>query len=234
MPTGVVTGASRGLGLALSQALAGRGWHLIIDARDAGALQRAAGDVGREDHVTAIPGDVSDSRHRNDLATAAERAGGVDLLVNNASTLGLSPLPGLAAFPPEDLERVFRVNTVAPLALAQVLLTHLENTGGTIVNITSDAGVEAYEGWGGYGSSKAALDQISAVLSVEHSALHIYAFDPGDMRTKMHQDAYPSEDISDRPEPEAVVPSLLRLIDELPPSGRYRVSDLQALERSAS
>jgi NAD(P)-dependent dehydrogenase (short-subunit alcohol dehydrogenase family) len=233
MPTGVITGASRGLGLALSRALAGRGWHLIIDARDAGPLQRAASDLGA-DLVTAIAGDVSDPGHRKELAAAVESAGGVDLLVNNASTLGLSPLPGLAAYPLEDLERVLRINAVAPLAIAQAFLPHLDRTRGAIVNITSDAGVEAYEGWGGYGSSKAALDQMSAVLAVEHPALYIYAFDPGDMRTKMHQDAYPGEDISDRPGPEAVVPSLLRLIDELPPSGRYRVSDLPALESSTS
>jgi NAD(P)-dependent dehydrogenase (short-subunit alcohol dehydrogenase family) len=154
--------------------------------------------------------------------------------VNNASTLGPSPLPGLAEYPLEELERVLRINTIAPLALTQQLLPHLQRAGGTIVNVTSDAGAEAYEGWGGYGSSKAALDQVSAVLAVEHPSLHIYAFDPGDMRTEMHQDAYPGEDISDRPEPETVVPSLLRLIVELPPSGRYRAGDLPALESSNS
>jgi NAD(P)-dependent dehydrogenase (short-subunit alcohol dehydrogenase family) len=233
MATGVITGASRGLGLALSRALAARGWHLIIDARDNEALERAAGDLG-DAVVTAIAGDVSDARHRDQLVTAVSNAGGLDLLVNNASTLGPSPLPGLAAFPVEELEQVLRINTIAPLALTQALLPFLQSAGGTVVSVTSDAGAEAYEGWGGYGASKAALDRISAVLAVEHPSLHIYAFDPGDMRTKMHQDAYPGEDISDRPEAESVVPSFLRLIDELPPSGRYRSADLAALESSAS
>lgn len=232
MPTAVITGASRGLGLALARALTERGWHLIIDARDAGALQQAATELGRE-QVTALPGDVADPRHRNDLEAAVRDAGGLDLLVNNASTLGISPLPHLAAYPVEDLAEVLAINTVAPLALVQILQPHLTPSG-TIVNVTSDAALEAYEGWGGYGASKAALDQISAVLAVEHPTLHVYAFDPGDMRTKMHQDAFPGEDISDRPDPGAVVPSLLRLIDELPPSGRYRASELPALQGSSS
>jgi NAD(P)-dependent dehydrogenase (short-subunit alcohol dehydrogenase family) len=234
MRTAVITGASRGLGLALSRALASRNWNLIIDARDGAGLQQAVGVLNAGRRVTAIAGDVIDPRHRDQLAAAVSYAGGLDLLVNNASTLGPSPLPGLTEYPLPELERVLRINTIAPLALIQTLLVHLERGGGTIVNVTSDAGAQAYEGWGGYGSSKAALDQISAVLAVEHPNLHIYAFDPGDMQTKMHQDAYPGEDISDRPEPEAVVPSLLRIIDELPASGRYRAGDLAVLERSTS
>jgi NAD(P)-dependent dehydrogenase (short-subunit alcohol dehydrogenase family) len=234
MPTAVITGASRGLGLALSRALAERDWNLIIDARDGAAMERVVDDLDAGHRVTAIAGDVSNPRHRDELAVAVSTAGELDLLVNNASTLGPSPLPGLAEYPLEELERVLRINTIAPLALTQQLLPHLQRAGGTIVNLTSDAGAEAYEGWGGYGSSKAALDQVSAVLAVEHPSLHIYAFDPGDMRTEMHQDAYPGEDISDRPEPETVVPSLLRLIVELPPSGRYRAGDLPALESSNS
>jgi NAD(P)-dependent dehydrogenase (short-subunit alcohol dehydrogenase family) len=172
-----------------------------------------------------VPGDVADPVHRAELATAVARAGRLDLIVNNASTLGPSPLPGLDRYPVDALEEVFRTNTLAPLALTQALLPYLA-PGGTVVNVTSDAAVEAYEGWGGYGASKAALDQISAVLGAEHPEIRVYAFDPGDMRTAMHQEAYPGEDISDRPEPETVVPGLLRLLEDAPPSGRYRASDL--------
>ncbi len=223
MPLALITGASRGFGLALARSLAGRGWDLIVDGRDAGALNIVTAPLGAA--VTAVPGDVADPVHRADLATAVVRAGRLDLIVNNASTLGPSPLPGLDRYPVDALEEVFRTNTLAPLALTQALLPYLAH-GGTVVNVTSDAAVEAYEGWGGYGASKAALDQISAVLGAEHPEIRVYAFDPGDMRTAMHQEAYPGEDISDRPEPETVVPGLLRLLEEAPPSGRYRASDL--------
>lgn len=227
MSTALITGASRGLGLALGRELSSRGWDLVISARHAGALREAAaGMTGAA--TTAVPGDIADPAHRAELAAAAERAGGLDLLVNNASTLGPSPLPPLALYPVAQLRRVYEVNTLAPLALIQALLPLLARPGATIVNVTSDAAVEAYEGWGGYGSSKAALDQITNVLASEHPGLHIYAFDPGDMRTAMHQEAFPGEDISDRPEPETVVPALLRLIDDPPPSGRYRGVDLLA------
>jgi NAD(P)-dependent dehydrogenase (short-subunit alcohol dehydrogenase family) len=218
MPVAVITGASRGFGRAIATSLAQRGWSLVIDARAAGPLRTAAAASA----ATAVAGDVTDEGHRAALVAAADTLGGADLLVNNASDLGVSPLPALSDYPLAALRRVYEVNVVAPLALAQALLPRLA----TIVNISSDAAVEAYPGWGGYGSSKAALDQLSAVMAVELPQLRVYAFDPGDMRTAMHQQAFPGEDISDRPEPETVVPALLRLIDERPPSGRYRSSDL--------
>lgn len=223
MPLALITGASRGFGLALAKGLADQGWQLIVDARDGPALDSAARIIGPG--ATAFVGDVADPAHRRELAGAVDRAGGLDLLVNNASTLGPSPLPGLDRYPLGALEQVFRTNVLAPLALIQEMLPHL-SPGAVIVNITSDAAVEAYEGWGGYGASKAALDQISAVLGAEQPGLRVYSFDPGDMRTAMHQEAFPGEDISDRPEPETVVPALLRLLDDSPPSGRYRSADL--------
>jgi NAD(P)-dependent dehydrogenase (short-subunit alcohol dehydrogenase family) len=219
MPTAIVTGASRGLGLALTRALADRGWRVVVDARDGGALQRLAGDV------VALTGDVTDPTHRDALVDAAGPR--IDALVNNASSLGSSPLPPLAAYPLDELERVYRTNVLAPLALVQLALPRLA-AGARVLNVTSDAAVEAYEGWGGYGSSKAALEQISAVLAVEHPALRIYAVDPGDMNTRMHQDAFPGEDISDRPPPEASVPGLLALIEGDLPSGRYAARSLAA------
>jgi NAD(P)-dependent dehydrogenase (short-subunit alcohol dehydrogenase family) len=223
MSTALITGASRGFGLALASALAGRGWKLVIDGRDGSSLQRAAASIGGD--VIAISGDVSDAEHRRALMEAVDGLGGLDLLVNNASTLGPSPLPPLDRYPLDELEEVFRINSVAPLALMQALLPNLTSASGTVVNVTSDASVEPYEGWGGYGSSKAALDQLSAVFAVEHPSLRVYAFDPGDMRTAMHQDAYPGEDISDRAEPETIVPALMRLLEESHPSGRYRAAD---------
>jgi NAD(P)-dependent dehydrogenase (short-subunit alcohol dehydrogenase family) len=218
MPTAIVTGASRGLGLALADALADRGWHLVIDARDGIALERAAAGLRARTDVAALAGDVTDPAHRAALAAAAGPS--VDLLVNNASTLGPSPLPPLYGIPLDQLERIYRVNVLAPLALTQLVLPQLAE-GARVVNVTSDAAVEAYEGWGGYGSSKAALEQLSAVLGVEHPALRVYAVDPGDMNTRMHQEAFPGEDISDRPPPEASVPGLLALIEGDLPSGRY-------------
>ncbi len=223
MPLALITGASRGFGLALAKALAERGWQLIVDARDGRALEAAAGTIGPG--VTSVAGDVADPAHRSQLAEAVARTGGLDMLVNNASTLGASPLPGLDRYPLGALEQVFKTNVLAPLALIQELLPEL-SPGAAIVNITSDAAVEAYEGWGGYGASKAALDQLSAVLGAEQPGLRVYAFDPGDMRTAMHQEAFPGEDISGRPEPETVVPALLRLLDDSPASGRYRSADL--------
>jgi NAD(P)-dependent dehydrogenase (short-subunit alcohol dehydrogenase family) len=220
METGIVTGASRGLGLALGRALAERGWRLVVDARDRDALTRAwAGAPG----VIAIPGDVRDPDHRRVLVEAA--GGRIDLLVNNASLLGPSPQPSLADYPLDVLREVYEANAVAPLALVQAALPQLA-PGARVLNITSDAGVEPYEGWGGYGSSKAALDQLSAILGAEHPGLRIYAVDPGDMRTQMHQDAFPGEDISDRPPPEASVPGLLDLIASDLPSGRYRLDEV--------
>jgi NAD(P)-dependent dehydrogenase (short-subunit alcohol dehydrogenase family) len=205
----------------------------VIDARGERDLEEAASGLGPGE-VTAIPGDVADPDHRRLLAETVDRIGSLDLLVNNASVLGPSPLPGLDRYPIDDLERVLRINTIAPVALVQLLLPKLRAASGTIVNITSDAAVEPYEGWGGYGSSKAALDQISAILGAEQSAIRVYAFDPGDMRTAMHQEAFPGEDISDRAEPETVVPSLLHLVETAPPSGRYRASQLPVASGAAS
>jgi NAD(P)-dependent dehydrogenase (short-subunit alcohol dehydrogenase family) len=223
IPTALVTGASRGLGRALATALNARGWRLVVDGRDPDRLAAAAAALPRPALVTALAGDIADPAHRAALAAAAGPR--IDLLVNNASTLGPSPLPRLAELRPADLERVLAVNTVAPLALLQTVLPALA-PGARVLQISSDAAVEAYEGWGGYGSSKAALDHLTAVLAVEHPSLRVYAVDPGDMRTDMHQAAFPGEDISDRPTPESVVPALLALIDGDLPSGRYRAAEL--------
>jgi NAD(P)-dependent dehydrogenase (short-subunit alcohol dehydrogenase family) len=223
MPVAIITGASRGLGLALARALAHRHWTLIIDARERGPLERAARELGAVTDVVAVRGDVSDARHRDNLIEAAGAQ--INLVVNNASVLGPSPMPGLATYPVRELERVYAVNVLGPLAIAQLAVPRLP-AGGVIINMTSDAAVEPYEGWGGYGSSKAALEQISSILAAEHPSLHIFAVDPGDMRTRMHQDAFPGEDISDRPPPEDSVPGLLALIDNPPPSGRYRARAL--------
>jgi NAD(P)-dependent dehydrogenase (short-subunit alcohol dehydrogenase family) len=229
MPVALVTGASRGLGRATARALAGRGWSVIIDARRRADLADATRDLPR---VVAIPGDVTDPVHRAELVAAVERLGQLDVLINNASALGPSPLPPLRNFPLAGLRRVYETNVLAPLALIQLLAAPLQTAHGMLINMTSDAAVEAYPGWGGYGSSKAALDQLTNVLAAEEGELSCYAFDPGDMRTEMHQQAFPGEDISDRAEPESVVPALLRLIDERPPSGRYQAADL-AIERQA-
>jgi len=223
MPVGIVTGASRGLGLALVRALGERGWRLVVDARDARELRSAAGELPG---VVALPGDVSDPDHRMHLVEAAGRR--IDLLVNNASLLGPSPQPALADYPLAELARVYEVNVLAPLALAQLALPRLA-PGAAVLDVTSDAAVEPYEGWGGYGSSKAALEQLTAILAVEQPGLRIYTVDPGDMRTRMHQDAFPGEDISDRPPAEESVPGLLALIEGSLPSGRYRARELAAV-----
>lgn len=227
MPVALVTGASQGLGRALSASLALDGWDLIVDARRDGPLLEVGRGLRRfGPRVEAIVGDVADAGHRSALLAAVDRLGSLDLVVNNASTLGPSPLPRLEHYPLDALRRVYEVNVLAPLALVQDALPHLRDAGGAILSISSDAAVEAYEGWGGYGSSKAALDQLHAVLAAEEPRLRIYRFDPGDMRTAMHQAAFPGEDISDRPEPESVVPAIRRLIDSGAPSGRYTVGDL--------
>ncbi len=218
--TALITGASRGLGLALARRLSTEGWQLIIDARGAEALKTASISLTHQTRVIAIPGDVTDATHRYALAQAAQELGGLDALVNNASFLGPSPQPELLDYPLEVLEQVYRTNVIAPLALVQALWDELK-PGACVINITSDAGVEAYEGWGGYGSSKAALEQLSNILAAENSALHVYWVDPGDMRTQMHQEAFPGEDISDRPLPEVSVPGLLELLTGTRPSGRY-------------
>jgi NAD(P)-dependent dehydrogenase (short-subunit alcohol dehydrogenase family) len=225
MSTAIITGASRGLGLALARSLAGRGWTLILDARGAEDLELAAAELRRLADVVAIAGDVSDDWHREALVEAA--GGRVDLLVNNASVLGPSPQPALADYPLRILERVYAVNVVAPLGLIQLALPAMAPRA-CVVNVTSDAATEPYEGWGGYGSSKAALEQLSAILAAERPELRVYAVDPGDMRTRMHQEAFPGEDISDRPLPEASVPGLLELIGSTLPSGRYQARELLA------
>jgi NAD(P)-dependent dehydrogenase (short-subunit alcohol dehydrogenase family) len=223
MRTAIVTGGSRGLGLELARALADRHWRLVIDARTASELEAVRTELDARTDVVAIAGDVADPAHRARLAEAAgERLG---LLVNNASTLGASPLPPLADYPLATLERVFAVNAIAPLALAQLALALLP-AGGRIVNVTSDAAVEAYEGWGAYGASKAALEQLSSVLAAERPDLRVYAVDPGDMNTRMHQEAFPGEDVSDRPPPRDSVPGLLALVEGDLPSGRYRAAEL--------
>jgi NAD(P)-dependent dehydrogenase (short-subunit alcohol dehydrogenase family) len=223
MPTAIITGASRGLGLALARELAGGGWRLVIDARGAGALDQVRSELAASTDVTALVGDVSDDGHRRQLVAAAGDR--LDLLVNNASVLGPSPQPALADYPLAVLEHVYAVNVLAPLALIQLALPLLP-TGGRIVNVSSDAAVEPYEGWGGYGSSKAALEQLGNVLAAEHPGLLVYTVDPGDMRTQLQQEAFPDEDISDRPEPEVSVPGLLALIHGELPSGRYLAREL--------
>jgi NAD(P)-dependent dehydrogenase (short-subunit alcohol dehydrogenase family) len=223
MPTAIITGASRGLGLALARELARRNWTLVIDARGASDLEAVARELGGVTDVAAVAGDVVDPEHRAALLSAAGST--LDLLVNNASLLGPSPQPQLARYPLEVLESVYRVNVFAPLALAQLALPQMPD-GARIINVTSDAAVEPYAGWGGYGSSKAALEQLSAILAAEQPSLRVYTVDPGDMRTRMHQEAFPGEDISDRPPPEESVPGLLRLIEEDLPSGRYAAREL--------
>jgi NAD(P)-dependent dehydrogenase (short-subunit alcohol dehydrogenase family) len=230
-PVAIVTGASRGLGLALAGALAAAGYHLIIDARDGLALEAAAAALrARHDllrrAVLAVPGSIADPSHRADLAAAAADAGGPSLLINNAGTLGASPLPALADYPVADLRACFEVNVVAPIALTQLLLPGLRSRGGAVLSITSDAAVEAYAGWGGYGAAKAALEQACHVLAAEEAALRVWWVDPGDLRTQMHQQAFPGEDISDRPLPDSVTPAFIRLISERMPSGRYRATEL--------
>ena len=223
--TAIVTGASRGLGLALTRRLVEDGWTVVGDGRDTEALSAAFGPFG--DRAIAVPGDITDHEHRIDLlATAVTAGGGLHLVVNNAGGLGPSPLPALAEYPLDDLRRLFDANVVAPLALVQLALPLLTARRGVVVDVTSDASVEGYEGWGGYGATKAALDHVGRVLAVEHPTLRVLTVDPGDMRTQMHQDAFPGDDISDRPLPEEAVPGLLALIDGDQPSGRYRVSEV--------
>ena len=225
--TALITGASRGLGLALARALADGGWTLIIDARGEDALESARAELSEQTRVVAIAGDVSDPTHRAALADAAREVGGLDALVNNASILGPSPQPDLLGYPLDVLEEVYRTNTLSPLALVQALRDELKQDA-RVVNVTSDAAVEPYEGWGGYGSSKAALEQLSNILAAENPNLRVYSVDPGDMRTRMQQEAFPDEDISDRPLPEESVPGFLELIAGDLPSGRYEARALTA------
>jgi NAD(P)-dependent dehydrogenase (short-subunit alcohol dehydrogenase family) len=227
MSVALITGGSRGLGLALARDLAERHWQLVIDGRDGQALAAAAAQLAIHTSVTAIPGDVADAEHRLALVAAVAERGRLDLLVNNASLLGPSPQPELAEYPLEVLRLVFDVNALAPLALIQLALPHLQASGGCIVNVTSDAAFEAYPGWGGYGSSKAALEQLTKILMEECPDLRIYLADPGDLRTQMHQEAFPGEDISDRPLPEVTLPGFRALIEGNLANGRYRLQQFE-------
>lgn len=227
MRTAIVTGGSSGLGLALTAALAGLDWNVVVDARDADHLRTATDALRGRGQVEPVAGDVTDAGHQQALLDAAARLGGLDLLVHNASELGPSPMPALVDYPGDALSHVFAVNVLAPLALTARALPLLHGSAApVVVALSSDAAVEAYEGWGGYGASKAALDHAMAILGKEQPQMRVYAFDPGDMRTAMHQRAFPGEDISDRPHPDSVVPALLRLLSDAPPSGRYRAADL--------
>jgi len=230
--TALITGASRGLGLALARGLAGQGWQLIIDARGEAALKDAYRELSVLTQVTAVAGDVNDKAHRRALVAAARALGGLDVVVNNASILGPSPQPELLDYPLQTLADVFQANVIAPLGILQAVRRALK-PGARIINITSDAGVEAYEGWGGYGASKAALEQLSAVLAAENPDWRVYWVDPGDMRTQMQQEAFPDEDISDRPLPEVSVPGLMALLAGDWPSGRYSARDVPVSEVGA-
>jgi NAD(P)-dependent dehydrogenase (short-subunit alcohol dehydrogenase family) len=226
MTVAIVTGASRGLGFALAEGLVDTGWRVVIDGRDGSALRAAAQLLGPS--ATAIAGDVTDPDHRTALVRAADALGGARLVVNNAGILGPSPQPPLAEYPLDVLRTVYEVNVVAPIALAQAVLPGLRAHGGALVNVTSDAAVEAYEGWGGYGSAKAAVEQASRILAAEEPTVRVWWVDPGDLRTRMHQEAFPGEDITDRPEPATAVPGFLRLLKTRPASGRIRLADLLA------
>jgi len=222
----LVTGASRGLGREIARLLARQGTRLILTARGADALQAVADELSAHTEVVALSGDVSDPTHATRLVRQGiHRFGQIDVLVNNASTIGPSPMPTLDAYPPAALAEVFAVNTVAPLHLIQLVLPGMRARGeGVIVNVTSDAAVEAYPGWGGYGASKAALEHLSRVLAAEldGSGIRVYTVDPGDMNTEMHRDAEPGVDLSHLPGPEVSAPAIVRVIQTgTEPFGRF-------------
>ena len=233
MRTALVTGATRGLGLALARTLAHRGWNLIIDGRDAERLRAVRDELAEITHIAALAGDVADASHRRELAVLARGHNGLHAIVNNAGALGPSPLPPVLELSDDDLLALFRTNVAAPIALLREIRASLQPDA-RIVNVTSDAAVNAYAGWGAYGASKAALEQLSAVLAAELATarpdLRVYWVDPGDMRTDMHQAAFPGEDISDRAEPESRVAAFVALLEGSLPSGRYRAEELLARE----
>jgi NAD(P)-dependent dehydrogenase (short-subunit alcohol dehydrogenase family) len=226
----LVTGASRGLGLEVARAYGRRGLRLILTARGADELERAASELRNLTEVVALAGDVADPAHVQRLVGEGERAfGHIDVLVNNASELGPSPMPALADFPLDQLRTVFDVNVVAPLGLIQAVLPGmLARHAGLIVNVTSDAGVEAYPTWGGYGASKAALEHLSRVLAaeIEASGVRAYVVDPGDMNTAMHRAAEPGVDLGHLPGPDIVAPAFVQLLDETAPFGRFEAQRL--------
>lgn len=226
--TALITGASKGLGFALAQTLAHQGWQLLIDARNAELLLAAKKQLQKFTEVVAIAGDVRDEVHLLELAEALkQRQWELDLVVNNASALGLSPLSNLLDHPVDNLHIVFHTNLIAPISLLQKLRPYL-NHNAKIINVSSDAGAEAYETWGAYGGSKAGLDHMTAILGQENPEYSFYAFDPGDMRTEMHQAAFPTEDISDRPLPEErAIPAIMQLIANDLPNGRYTTQILK-------
>ncbi|HEX4222775.1 MAG TPA: SDR family oxidoreductase [Pseudonocardiaceae bacterium] len=224
MSVAIITGSSRGLGFAMADGLSKAGWQLVVNGRDPATLAEATARLPGD--VVALPGDITDPAHRAALVDTASELGSLDLLVNNAGVLGPSPRPTLAEYPLEELREVYEVNVLAPLALAQLALPLLRSSHGALVNISSDAAIEAYEGWGGYGSAKAAVEAFGRVLGAEEPLVSVWTVDPGDLRTRMHQEAFPGEDISDRPLPETVVPAFLRLLDRRPESGRIRLAEV--------
>jgi NAD(P)-dependent dehydrogenase (short-subunit alcohol dehydrogenase family) len=225
--TALITGASKGLGKALAEELARQGCDLIITARGEALLSDVTAELRAHAHVISLSGDINDPNHRAKVVDAAIFQGGIDVVINNAGTLGTSPLPTLMEYPIDEFRQVLETNVIAPLTLLQQLNGWL-NAGARIVNITSDAAVEAYETWGGYGSSKAAFEHLTAILGEERKDLRVYAVDPGDVRTDMHQAAFPFEDFSDRPKPESSVPGIIALIERRLPSGRYKAREVEA------
>jgi short-subunit dehydrogenase len=232
-PVALICGASRGLGLEIARLYAGRGMPLILTARAEGPLAAAANELRRFTEVVAIPGDITDRAHAKRLVQAGlERFGRIDVLVNNASAIGPSPMPALDVYPLEALQKVFQVNVVAPLHLIQLVLPGMRERGtGLIVNVTSDAAIQPYSGWGGYGASKAALEQISKVLAseLEGSGIRVYLVDPGDMNTQLHREAEPGVDLSHLPGPEIPAAVFLDLLKrETAPFGRFEAQKLVA------